>query len=219
MVTLLRVFSLLFAVLFVLLTLGSITLIGDEGYLVLIWLFLFLILAILCIFAFRSLGKRQEKLGITPRPGRKGTVLLVLFNVIAICFIGALLIPGLIQPPAHQRRTMSDIYSIGTAVEAYAIDHDSYPQAASIDELAHFLQPTYIKQMPLTDGWNHAFRYQTWKEKAESKGPDSYAIASPGENGEWEIFNLRRCSKNQTEDKSSDILWRSGEFIQWPKGL
>jgi hypothetical protein len=73
--------------------------------------------------------------------------------------------------------------------------------------------------MPLTDGWNHALRYQVWKEKAESKGLDSYAIASPGGNGEWEILNLRRCSKNQTEEKSSDIIWRSGEFIQWPKGL
>jgi hypothetical protein len=219
MLIFLRVFSLFFAVLFICLSLGAITLIGDEGYIVLPWLALFSVLATLCIFAFRAIGRRQEKFGITPRPRTRGVIFIVVLNVVLIWFVAALLIPGMIHPPAHQRRTMADIRNIAVAVESYEIDQGFYPEAASIHELAQSLQPTYIKEMPLTDAWNHAFKYQAWKEKPDSKGSDHYVIASPGENGEWEILNLRRCTKNQTEDKASDIVWRSGEFIQWPKGL
>src|SRR5262245_37298733 len=123
MLVFLRCLSLSFAVLFIFLSLGTITLIPDESYVVFIWLALFIGLATLSILSFRKLGKWQT----TPRPGRRGTILIISMNVILVCFIAALMIPGLIHGGAHQKRTIADIRSVGVAVESYAVDQGAYP--------------------------------------------------------------------------------------------
>ena len=48
------------------------------------------------------------------------------------------------------KRTMSDIRTIATAVEAFATDENKYPQAS---ELKKALEPTYVKELPVKDGW------------------------------------------------------------------
>ncbi|MEO6327242.1 MAG: prepilin-type N-terminal cleavage/methylation domain-containing protein, partial [Thermoanaerobaculia bacterium] len=59
---------------------------------------------------------------------RKGFTLIELLIVVAIIgIIVAIAIPNLLNAiqRAKQKRTMADMRSIGTAIEAYAIDHNT----------------------------------------------------------------------------------------------
>lgn len=56
------------------------------------------------------------------------------------------------------RWTMSDMRSIATALEAYATDHNRYPHAKSILDVAKAVQPMYIRFTPLRDAWGNDYR-------------------------------------------------------------
>ncbi len=94
----------------------------------------------------------------------KGFTLIELLIVVAIIgIIVAIAIPNLLNAiqRAKQRRTMGDIRSASTAVEAYAVDLNRYPPAAGSYDLPFamgtttmnvvrgYLSPTYIKSVPL----------------------------------------------------------------------
>ena len=70
-------------------------------------------------------------------------------------------------------RTTSDLRSIETAVEAFAVDHKVYPVAMNLSALAPQVQPTYIRFIPESDVWGTPFRY-------ESSDGKSYTISSAG---------------------------------------
>ena len=137
----------------------------------------------------------------------KGFTLIELLIVVAIIgIIAAIAIPNLLNAidRGKQKRTMADMRSIGTAVEAYAVDNNVYP-VGNIGAAEPVLEPIYIKQMPLTDGWRNAFVYTgattgyTIESYAKGNGNDA-DIAGP------------------TTLFSSDILFIDGQFTSWPEG-
>lgn len=110
-----------------------------------------------------------------------------------------------------QKRTMADIRSIGTAVEAYAIDNNYYPDARSIDQLAGILEPSYIKSMPRQDGWGHDLRYMC----EDSSKPQSYTICSGGKDGsDCTVLEY----SGPTTHFNNDIVFSEGQFIEYPEG-
>jgi len=130
-----------------------------------------------------------------------------LFFVMVLGIIAAIAIPNLLNAidRGKQKRVMADMRAIGTALEAYEVDHREYPDAGSVDELRPLLEPTYIKKLPMTDGWNRALQF--------SSRADGYQIVSLGKDGV-----AQGCDGGATEF-GSDICFVNGQFTQWPEGM
>ena len=110
------------------------------------------------------------------------------------------------------KRTMSDIRTIATAVEAYGTDEEKYPPDS---ELKKVLEPTYIKELPAKDGWGNAYFYMA--------SPDGthYRIASAGSDGvfEWDTRKISTAEVKEpkySESLADDIIYQDGMMVQVP---
>lgn len=153
-----------------------------------------------------------------------GFTLIELLIVIAIIgILAAIAIPNLLNAVQRgkQKRTMSDMRALATAVEAYAVDNNKYPAAActggaytagypgtplASNSFAN-LSPTYIGVAPLKDGWQNFLQY------ASDTPGSNYAIISFGRNT---VQDSQVCGT--TTDFNADIIYSDGSFIQWPEG-
>ncbi|MGH9368855.1 MAG: prepilin-type N-terminal cleavage/methylation domain-containing protein [Thermoanaerobaculia bacterium] len=152
-----------------------------------------------------------------------GFTLIELLIVIAIIgILAAIAIPNLLNAVQRgkQKRSMSDMRALATAIESYAVDNNYYPPAAcnpglftggtaNVLGLSSFtnLQPTYIAQVPRQDGWGRFFRYAT------DAAFNNYRIESLGRDGTVTGINC-----GTTTDFNDDIIYVNGTFIQWPEG-
>jgi general secretion pathway protein G len=140
-----------------------------------------------------------------------GFTLIELLIVVAIIgIIAAIAVPNLLNAidKGKQKRTMADLRSIGTAVEAYAVDTAKFPAgAADWNALKALINPYFIKDPPGTDGWN-----TVWDTVTDANGTD-YTLASYGKDG---LLGSR--TGGQTVSFNCDIVFSEGRFFQWPEG-
>ena len=72
--------------------------------------------------------------------------------------------PRRVDQAALAMQTKMDMLSLATAIEAYAVDNNRFPDAATIEELPKFIHPMYISQVPLSDAWRVPYRYVVAKD-------------------------------------------------------
>ena len=116
--------------------------------------------------------------------------------------------------------TINAINAIFIASGSFAVDNNRYPGNAPefrpVSELAAELEPNYIPELPLNDGWGRPLLY--------SSLPGAFVLASYGENGIPEVAyytdlpcNLLSFGELRIED-GADIVQTCGVFVNWPRG-
>jgi general secretion pathway protein G len=155
---------------------------------------------------------------------RRGFTLIELLIVVAIIgIIVAIAIVNMFNAiqRAKQKRSMGDMKTIATALEAYATDQNFYPAAAAltlpsglslptgtIGAISGSINPTYIRTVPLVDGWNSFFLYGPNASKNE------FALRSTGADGVPETSPVGGATTNF----NADIILVDGTFVQFPDG-
>ncbi|HMA17087.1 MAG TPA: type II secretion system protein GspG [Thermoanaerobaculia bacterium] len=150
-----------------------------------------------------------------------GFTLIELLIVIAIIgILAAIAIPNLLNAVQRgkQKRTMSDIRTMATAVEAYAVDNNVYPSGDCTGKFTGItvlmtstslsvLAPTYIANPVRVDGWGNFMLYNT------SSNNQEYGFRSKGRDNTETAFS---CVT--TTNFNDDIVYSNGGFINWPEG-
>lgn len=129
------------------------------------------------------------------------------------------------QDKKAQTQTMADCRNIGNALMAWVVDNvsaaaagadvydmESYP-LSSYEEMEARLVPTYIQELPRTDGWGHPFEYRVaWDNPRASH---VILVRSPGKDGEFSGSTYESGSFDP-DDVDQDIVWGDGFFLRWP---
>ena len=151
------------------------------------------------------------------RKNRGFTLIELLIVVAIIGIIAAIAIPNLLNAinRGRQKRSMADLRTVGTAVEAYAVDMAFYPTFAEADFNATwytYLEPTYVKTVPRNDGWRTSFR-----ANSQSR---FYTLGSAARDRDFEstlddvMYNGRT-----TQSMDCDIVYSNGSFMSYPEGI
>ena len=96
------------------------------------------------------------------------------------------------------RVTLERMESVATAVAAYLADHNEAPNATTVEALVPLLTPTYIREVPLRDGWETPLRY-------ERLGAQSFRIVSAGADRRFDEQSWNTAA--QTEDLAADAVY------------
>ena len=133
-----------------------------------------------------------------------------LLILVAPLALGSIAVPNVLTAiqRSNQKRTMADMRTLATAIEAYWTDHPDWRPANSAGSparLAALLKPKYIKQIPMKDGWGRTFGVFV--------GGTDYTIWSLGKDAKRDPKWSGPVTKFD-----NDLVYQNGNFTQFPEG-
>jgi type II secretory pathway pseudopilin PulG len=147
------------------------------------------------------------------------------FITVVTAILAAIAVPNLrvAWNRERQKRSMADMRTIATALEARATDRNSYaitPSAVSSNaeefaslapvsrqELERALNPKYIRTLPVQDGWGNEFEVRVSER--------TYVIRSRGSD---DRFDADAYPQRVIQSFKEDLVFSNGNFIQYPEG-
>ena len=154
------------------------------------------------------------------------TILEVLIVVAIIGIVAAIAMANYLNAlqKTKQKRTMADVRSVALAWESRAVDTKSYNAAAvtftvpstavTYRDLTTLLAPTYMRNLPRTDGWGFPLDF-AMDHPVGGPQAAAYAVRSPGRDGQ---FTGNSYTPGPTTEFDCDIVFSGGAFIVWPEG-
>ncbi len=85
------------------------------------------------------------------------TLAELLILVIILGIIAAIVIPNTAISRCPHKRTMPDMRTIASAIEAYRQDSGHYPNVTTITQLIQVIDGPYLASAPAKDGWRRPF--------------------------------------------------------------
>lgn len=151
-------------------------------------------------------GTRQTSVGPSWMAGSKFTGAI----------LASIAIPNLLNAidRGRQKRTMADMQTLAAAMEAYRVDHDTYPDTGGwvdCEKLEGVLAPEYLRAVPATDGWGFELR-------CFSDGRH-YRLVSPGKDGKTERSWSGEIEETKTSSFDRDIVFADGNFVVYPENI
>jgi type II secretion system protein G len=164
--------------------------------------------------------------------GQKGfTLIEVLIVVAVIGIIVAMMIPNLLDAlqKVKQKRTMSDMKIIGTAMFSWLtdqsgaaaagaaatnIDLTTYGTQLQASDLTTVLCTQYIQSIPVLDGWRSPYQYYL-----RTDNPHAFhvmAIRSLGRDRTAEADSYTVTTFDPT-DYDRDVVWADGFYVRAPQ--
>ncbi len=107
----------------------------------------------------------------------KKTLVALMFATIAMSLFAADK-PYVPNDMERANWTMSDMRSWRTCFDAYASDHNKYPEVKSAEEARALFEPIYVVHLPMTDAWGRPYA-------VESDGK-TYKVVSSGADGKFD---------------------------------
>src|SRR5262249_9659282 len=106
-----------------------------------------------------------------------------------------------------QKATMSDMRTIGKAIDLYRVDHGFLPDpSGGLPSLVSVLIPYQTSAVPIMDHWSHGYSYT-----ADAAG--NYSIESYGKDG-VDGTNITYATRFNFDD---DIILSNGLFVNSPE--